>query len=176
MPDLDVVYVPVGMGSGICGLIHTRDLLGLRTDIVGVVAARAPAIARSVAAGKVVATDEADTFADGIACRVPMLEPLEVIRRGAAGVVEVGEAEIAEAMRVLYSETHNVAEGAGAAAFAALMKHRTRHAGQRVAVVLTGANVDTAVLRIVLDGGVPALETDTRTSSASGSGRIGVVE
>ena len=153
--DLDVVYVPIGMGSGICGLIQTRDLLGLKTDIVGVVAARAPAMARSVAAGEVVATDAADTFADGIACRVPMSEPLEVIRRGAAGVVEVGEAEIAEAMRVLYSETHNVAEGAGAAALAALMQERARHAGQRAAVVLTGANVDTALLRVVLDGGVP---------------------
>ena len=155
VPDLDVVYVPIGMGSGICGLIQTRDLLGLKTDIVGVVAARAPAMARSVAAGEVVATDAADTFADGVACRVPMLEPLDVIRRGAAGVVEVGEAEIAEAMRVLYSETHNVAEGAGAAPFAALMQERARRAGQRAAVVLTGANVDTAVLRVVLDGGVP---------------------
>ena len=155
VPDLDVVYVPIGMGSGICGLIHTRDLLGLKTDIVGVVADRAPAMARSVAAGTVVATDAADTFADGIACRVPMLEPLEIVRRGAASVVEVGEDAIAEAMRVLYSETHNVAEGAGAAAFAALMQQRARHAGQRVAVVLTGGNVDTAVLRIVLDGGVP---------------------
>ncbi len=174
VPDLDVVYVPIGMGSGICGLIQTRDLLGLKTDIVGVVAARAPAMARSVAAGQVVATDAADTFADGIACRVPMPEPLEVIRRGAAGVVEVGEDAIAEAMRVLYSETHNVAEGAGAAAFAALMQERTRHAGRRAAVVLTGGNVDTAVLRIVLGGGIPAVGIDTRTLSASG--RIGVVE
>ena len=166
MPDLDTVYVPIGMGSGICGLIQVRDLLGLKTEIVGVVAARAPAMARSVAARKVVATQAADTFADGIACRVPMLEPLEVVRRGAADVVEVGEAAIAEAIRVLYSETHNVAEGAGAAAFAALMQQRTRHPGQRVAVVLTGGNVDTATLRIVLEGGVPVVETDTRASSA----------
>ncbi|MCY3817834.1 MAG: threonine dehydratase [Gammaproteobacteria bacterium] len=155
VPELDVVYVPIGMGSGICGMIHTRDLLGLKTDIVGVVAARAPAMARSVAAGEVVATEAADTFADGLACRVPMLEPLEVVRRGAAGVVEVNEAEIAEAMRVLYSETHNVAEGAGAAAFAALMQQREQRAGQRVAVVMTGGNVDAAVLRVVLEGGVP---------------------
>ncbi|MDE0054014.1 MAG: threonine dehydratase [Gammaproteobacteria bacterium] len=155
VPDLDVVYVPIGMGSGICGMIHTRDLLGLKTDIVGVVAARAPAMARSVAAGEVVATEAADTFADGLACRVPMLEPLEVVRRGAAGVVEVNEAEIAEAMRVLYSETHNVAEGAGAAAFAALMQQREQRAGQRVAVVMTGGNVDAAILRVVLEGGVP---------------------
>ena len=173
VPDLDVVYVPIGMGSGICGLIRTRDLLGLKTDIVGVVAARAPAMARSVAAGGVVATQAADTFADGIACRVPMLEPLEIVRRGAVGVVEVGEDAIAEAMRALYRETHNVAEGAGAAAFAALMQQRTRHAGQRVAVVLTGGNVDTAILRIVLDGGVPVAETGVPlpVSSASESAR-----
>lgn len=172
VPDLDVVYVPIGMGSGICGLIHTRDLLGLKTDIVGVVAAQAPAMARSVATGEVVATETADTFADGIACRVPMPEPLEIVRRGAAGVVEVGEDAIADAMRVLYSETHNVAEGAGAAAFAALMQQRTRHARQRVAVVLTGGNVDTAVLRIVLAGGVPVVETGVprAVSSASRSG------
>ena len=164
---------PIGMGSGICGLIRTRDLLGLKTDIVGVVAARAPAMARSVAAGGVVATQAADTFADGIACRVPMLEPLEIVRRGAVGVVEVGEDAIAEAMRALYRETHNVAEGAGAAAFAALMQQRTRHAGQRVAVVLTGGNVDTAILRIVLDGGVPVAETGVPlpVSSASESAR-----
>ena len=173
VPDLDVVYVPIGMGSGICGLIRTRDLLGLKTDIVGVVAARAPAMARSVAAGGVVATQAADTFADGIACRVPMLEPLEIVRRGAVGVVEVGEDAIAEAMRALYRETHNVAEGAGAAAFAALMQQPTRHAGQRVAVVLTGGNVDTAILRIVLDGGVPVAETGVPlpVSSASESAR-----
>jgi len=171
-PDLDAVYVPIGMGSGICGLIHTRDLLGLKTDIVGVVAARAPAMARSFAAGKVVATETADTFADGIACRVPMLEALAVVRRGAADVVEVGEDAIARAMRVLYSETHNVAEGAGAAAFAALMQQRARHARERVAVVLTGGNVDTAVLRVVLDGGVPVVETGApqALSRASRSG------
>ena len=112
-------------------------------------------MARSVAAGEVVATDAADTFADGVACRVPMLEPLDSFVAAPLAWSEVGEAEIAEAMRVLYSETHNVAEGAGAAPFAALMQERARRAGQRAAVVLTGANVDTAVLRVVLDGGVP---------------------
>lgn len=172
VPDLDVVYVPIGMGSGICGLIRTRDLLGLKTDIVGVVAARAPAMARSVAAGEVVATQAADTFADGIACRVPMPEPLDVVCRGAAGVVEVGEDAIAEAMRMLYSETHNVAEGAGAAAFAALMQHRGRHAGQRVAVVLTGGNVDTAILRVVLGGDVPVVENCV-PQAVSSAGRSG---
>ena len=155
--DLDAVYAPIGMGSGICGLIRTRDLLGLDTDIVGVVAARAPAMARSFRAGRVVSTETADTFADGLATRVPMAEPLEIIRRGAADVLEVGEEEIADAMRVLFRNTHNVAEGAGAAAFAGLMQERERRAGQRVAVVLTGGNVDSAVLRAVLSGAEPGV-------------------
>ena len=153
--DLDAVYVPIGMGSGICGLIRTRDLLGLKTDIVGVVAERAPAMARSFEAGEIVATDSADTFADGMACRAPMSEPLEIVRRGATRIVDVGEEDIAEAMRVLYRETHNVAEGAGAAAFAALMRERDRMKGKRVAVILSGGNVDAEVFREVLAGGVP---------------------
>ena len=152
---LDAVYVPIGMGSGICGLIRTRDLLGLKTDIVGVVAAKAPAMARSLAAGEVVATDSADTFADGMACRVPMAEPLAIVRKGAARVVEVSEAEIAEAMSTLYRLTHNVAEGAGAAALAALTQERARQAGKRVGVILSGGNVDAEVFRAVLAGEAP---------------------
>jgi len=152
---LDAVYVPIGLGSGICGLIRTRDLLGLKTDIIGVVAAKAPAMARSVAAGQVVATNAADTFADGMACRVPMAEPLAIVRKGAARVVEVSEAEIAEAMRTLFQLTHNVAEGAGAAALAALTQERARQAGKRVGVILSGGNVDAAVFRAVLAGEVP---------------------
>ena len=148
--DLHAVYVPIGMGSGICGLIRTRDLLGLSTEIVGVVAAGAPAMARSFAAGRLVATDAATTCADGVACRVPMQAPLDMVLAGAADVVEVDDASIAEAMRVLFTDTHNVAEGAGAAAFAALMQERTKRAGQRVAVVLSGGNVDAAVFREVL--------------------------
>lgn len=153
--ELDAVYAPIGLGSGICGLIRTRDLLGLKTDIVGVVAAEAPAMARSVAAGEVVATNSADTFADGMACRAPMAEPLAIVREGAARVVEVSEAEIAEAMRTLYRITHNVAEGAGAAALAALAQERERQAGKRVGVVLSGGNVDAEVFRRVLAGEVP---------------------
>lgn len=153
--DLNTVYVPIGMGSGICGLIATRDLLGLKTEIVGVVAAEAPAVALSVAAGRIVETNTADTFADGMACRVPMPEPLAIIRSGAARVVQVTEEEIAAAMRALYADTHNVAEGAGAAAFAALMQERNRHRGKRVAAILTGGNVDTDVFRTVLEGRCP---------------------
>ncbi len=153
--DLDTVYVPIGMGSGICGVIRTRDLMGLRTEVVGVVAARAPAMARSVASGRVVSTDSARTFADGMACRVPDEQALKVVCRGAARIVEVSEAEIAEAMRTLYLCTHNVAEGAGAAALAALCQEADRQAQRRVAVVLSGGNVDLDVFRSVLAGEVP---------------------
>ena len=155
--DLDAVYVPIGMGSGICGLIATRDLLGLKTAIIGVVAAEAPAMAKSFKAGQVVETESANTFADGMACRVPMPEPLAIIHAGAARIVEVSEAEIAAAMRILYTDTHNVAEGAGAAAFAALLQERTQQAGKKVGVILSGGNVDAEVFRAVLAGGDDAL-------------------
>ena len=148
--EVDSVYVPIGKGSGICGVIRTRDLLGLRTEVVGVVAAGAPAMARSFASGRLLSTPSATTFADGIACRVPHQEAFDIVRQGAARIVEVSEAEIAQAMRALYRATHNVAEGAGAAAFAALSKERRRQAGRRVAVVLSGGNVDANVFRAVL--------------------------
>jgi len=150
--DLDTVYVPIGMGSGVCGMIQTRDLLGLKTEVVGVVAENAAAMARSVEAGKVVATETANTFADGMACRVPMEEPFAIISGGAARIVEVGDEEIAESMRLLYRNTHNVAEGAGAAAFAALMRERDRNQGRKVAAILTGGNVDAEVFQQVLSG------------------------
>ncbi|MCY3689814.1 MAG: threonine dehydratase [Gammaproteobacteria bacterium] len=149
---LDAVYVPIGMGSGICGVIQVRDLLGLKTEVVGVVAKNAAAMVRSLEAGRVVATESANTFADGMACRVPMEEPLDIVREGAARLVEVSEEEIAEAMRMLYRSTHNVAEGAGAAAFAALMQERERQAGRKIGVILTGGNVDAEVFRSVLGG------------------------
>lgn len=154
-PDLDTVYVPIGMGSGACAMIMARDLLGAKTEVVGVVAANAPCIALSVAAGKPVPTNSAATFADGMACRVPDPTALEVLRRGAARIVQVSEDEIAEAMRAYYTDTHNLAEGAGAAAFAALMQERGRMAGKRVGVVLSGGNVDREVLAKVLAGETP---------------------
>ena len=126
--DLDTVYVPIGMGSGICAVITVRDLLGLRTEVVGVVAEGADAYALSVEAGKVVSTNAARTFADGMACRVPWEEPLEIIRRGAARVVRVSDDEIAGAIRAYYTDTHNVAEGAGAAPLAALLAGAPRRA------------------------------------------------
>ncbi len=153
-PDLDRVYVPIGMGSGICAVITVRDLLGLKTEIVGVVAEAAPAFALSFEAGKPVSTASAATFADGIACRDPQPEPVEIIREGAAEVVRVSETEIAEAVRLLYGATHNLAEGAGAAALAALLKQGPGKA-ERVAVVQTGGNIDRAWFVKILAGETP---------------------
>jgi threonine dehydratase len=154
--DLDTVYAPIGMGSGICGLIAGRDLLGLRTEIVGVVAAAAPAVALSVEAGHPVPTNSATTFADGMACREPDPEALAIIAKGAARIVRVEEDEIAEAIRLLWAATHNVAEGAGAAALAALLKERDRMRGRRVGLILSGGNIDTDMLHNVLGGRTPA--------------------
>jgi threonine dehydratase len=155
--DLDTVYVPIGMGSGICGLITVRDLLGLKTEIVGVVAANAPAFALSFAAGHPVPTQSALTFADGMACREPQPEPLEIVRRGAARVVAVTEDEIADAVRAFYTDTHNLAEGAGAAPLAALLKERARLAGRRIGLVLSGGNIDRAPFAEILQGRTPAV-------------------
>ncbi len=155
--DLDTVYVPVGMGSGICGLITTRNLLGLKTKIVGVVARNAPAYAMSFEAGEVRETNSAATFADGMACRVPSSEALETICKGAERVVKVSEDEIASAMRAYYSDTHNLAEGAGAASLAALLKEQAKMTGKKAGVILSGGNVDAAPFDTVLNGGTPQL-------------------
>lgn len=155
--DLDVVYAPVGMGSGICGLITVRDLLGLKTEIVGVIAANAPAFALSFEAGRPVPTSTARTFADGMACRDPQAEPLEIILRGAARIVSLSEDEIADALRLYYTATHNLAEGAGAAPLAALMKERESLAGKRAAVILTGGNIDMAAFGEIIAGRTPAI-------------------
>jgi threonine dehydratase len=150
--DLDAVYVPVGMGSGICGLIAARNALGLKTEIIGVVASRAPAYALSFAAGRPISAPVEDTIADGMACRVPDPGALAVIREGAARIVTVEDEEIAAAMRHLFSDTHNVAEGAGAAPLAALLQERDRMAGRRVALILSGGNVDRDVFARILAG------------------------
>jgi len=153
--DLYTVYVPIGLGSGICGLIGTRDVLGLKTKIVGVVSEAANAYFRSFTAGRVVATNSALTFADGMAVRVPDPTALEVIRKGAERVVEVSDDEIAEAIRNIYTATHNCAEGAGAAALAALCKERGQLQGRRAAVILTGQNIDRVWMQSVLAGLTP---------------------
>jgi threonine dehydratase len=161
--DLDTVYVPIGLGSGICGLIGTRNALGLKTKVVGVVSEGANTYLRSFAAGHIVATNSALTFADGMAVRVPDATAFEVIRKGAERIIEVTDDEIAEAIRSIYSATHNCAEGAGAAALAALMKERAKLQGRRAAVILTGQNIDRAWMQTVLAGGTP------RVGEASGS-------
>jgi threonine dehydratase len=150
VPDLDTVYVPIGQGSGISGVIAAREALGRRAEIVGVVAAAAPSYALSFAAGRPVATNSADTIADGLAVRVPDPAALDAIRRGAARIVTVSEAEIRRAMRILFTDTHNLAEGAGAAALAAALQERGRLAGKRVAVIQTGGNIDRALFAEVL--------------------------
>jgi threonine dehydratase len=154
--DLDAVYAPIGMGSGICGLISVRDLLGLKTEIVGVVAERAPAVALSIEQGQLVNTNAAATFADGMACREPVAEPVAIIRGGAARVLRVSEDEIAEAIRIYYSDTHNLAEGAGAAPLAALIKEKSRMQGKRIGLILSGGNIDRDLFANVLAGNTPA--------------------
>jgi threonine dehydratase len=148
--DLDTVYVPIGLGSGICGTIAVRDALALKTEIVGAVAASAPAYAMSQAAGRPIASSVGKTIADGMAVRVPDPAALEIIRKGASRIVTVDEDEIKASMRHLFSDTHNAAEGAGAAALAALLKDGERMRGRRVAVILSGGNVDREVFAQVL--------------------------
>jgi len=154
--ELHTVYVPVGMGSGISGLIRVRDLLGLRTDIVGVVSEHASAIAKSFAAGRVVTTDSANTFADGVACRVPDPGAVKAITGGAARIVTVSEDAVAEAMRVLFATTHNAPEPAGAVALAGLLSERDVVQGQCVGVIQTGGNIDSEMFAQVLAGQTPA--------------------
>ena len=154
-PDLAVVYVPIGMGSGICGLTIVRDLLGLKTEIVGVVAASAPAFALSFEAGRIISTEAARPFADGMACREPQAEPFEIVRKGAARVVAVSEDEIAAAVRILFAATHNTAEGAGAAPLAALMKEKGRYQGKQAGIILSGGNIDMPIFAQILGGQTP---------------------
>ena len=141
-PDLDVLYVPIGQGSGICGCILARDLLGLRTEIVGVQSTEAPSYALSFAAGTVVRTNSSNTLADGMATRVPDAEALAIIRKGASHIVQVTDDEVAQAVRAYWADTHNLAEGAGAAALAAALQERVKVRGKRVGLILTGGNID----------------------------------
>jgi threonine dehydratase len=150
VPALDAVYVPIGLGSGICGAIAARDALGLNTEIIGVVSASAPAYALSLAAGRPVSAEALPSIADGMACRIPDPRALAAIQAGIARMVTVEESEIQSAMRYLFTDTHNVAEGAGAAALAALLQERERMRGRRVAVIQTGGNVDAAVFAGIL--------------------------
>ena len=157
VPDLDTVYVPIGGGSGICGVLAARDALGARAEVVGVVSDAAPCARLSVAAGRPVATDSARTFADGMAVRVPIPEALAVYGPGAARIVAVSDAEVAAAIRLYYGATHNLAEGAGAAPLAALLQERERMQGRKAAVILCGGNIDADWFLTVMQGGVPRM-------------------
>ena len=149
-PDLHSVYVPIGLGSGISGLISARDALGLKTEIVGVVSENAAAYALSFEAGEAISTNSADTLADGMACRVPVGEALEIIRAGAERIVRVSDDEILDAMAHYLTDTHNLAEGAGAAPLAAVLKEKERMSGRKVGLILSGGNADPALFRRVL--------------------------
>jgi threonine dehydratase len=146
-PLLDALYVPIGLGSGICGAILVRDLLGLTTEIIGVQAAGAPAYARSFEEGRVVALNRAETHADGVAVRQPDPDAFAIIRAGASRIVAVSDDAIAAAIRAYWTDTHNLVEGAGAAPLAALLQERERMAGKRVGLVVSGGNIDLALFR-----------------------------
>jgi threonine dehydratase len=152
VPDLDTVYVPVGMGSGICGMIAARDALHLATRVVGVVSSLAPAYALSFAQKKQVEHAVTTRIADGMAVRRPAPDALEIIWSGVERMVEVDDAEIEAAMRALFEDTHNVAEGAGAAALAAAISERDQLRGNKIGLVLSGGNVDREVFARVLAG------------------------
>lgn len=148
-PELETVYVPIGMGSGISGMIAVRDGLGLKTRIVGVISKHAPAFALSFAAGKVVEHEAATRIADGVACRKPTESALEIVRSGVDRILEVDDNEVEAAMRIYFADTHNVAEGAGAVGLAGLLQDRP-NGGSRVGTILGGGNVDSNVFARVL--------------------------
>src|SRR6476646_5193221 len=140
--DLDILYVPIGQGSGICGCILARDLLGLRTEIVGVQSTEAPSYALSFAAGTVVTPETSNTLADGMATRVPDADAVAIMRKGASRIVQGTDDEIASAMRAYWTDTHNLAEGAGAAALAAALQEQPKIRGKRIGLILSGGNID----------------------------------
>jgi len=154
-PALDAVFVPIGLGSGVCGVIGARDALGHKAQVFGVVSDRANTYRLSLDAGRLVPTNSADTFADGMAVRIPDAEAFAIMQAGMAGLIEVTDDEVADAIRALYTDTHTLAEGAGAAAFAALMRERAAFQGQRVAVIVSGQNIDRPWMATVLGGGTP---------------------
>lgn len=150
VPQMDVVYVPIGLGSGACAAIAARDALRLHTRIVGVVSAHAPTYALSVDAGRVVEAPVSTVLADGMACRVAEADAVMLLRTGLERLVRVTDDEVALAMKHLFTDTHNTAEGAGAAALAAALQERARIAGRTVGIVLSGGNVDHDVFAQVL--------------------------
>lgn len=154
---LDTVYVPIGMGSGICAVITVRDLLQRGTKVVGVVSTEADAIKQSFEQGRIISTESAKTYADGMACREPQAEAMAIIQKGADRIVSVSDIEIADAQRQLFSSCHTLAEGAGAASLAALRQEREQQTGKNIGLVVTGANIDRDVFSQVLQGNTPGI-------------------
>ncbi|MDP6953263.1 MAG: threonine dehydratase [Alphaproteobacteria bacterium] len=148
---LDAIYVPIGLGSGICGVIAAREALGLKTEVVGVQAAGAPSYALSFDAGHAVPTQTADTYADGLATRVPDEQAVAIVNRHAARIVTLEDEEILAAQKLMLRATHNLAEPAGAAPLAAAVKERDAMGGKSVAVILSGGNADAANLKLLAD-------------------------
>ncbi|MES2100351.1 MAG: threonine dehydratase [Pseudomonadota bacterium] len=148
----DVVFVPIGQGSGICACAAARAHAGVTTKIIGVVSAHATAYQQSFRAGRAIESAVTTELADGMACRVPDAQALALIRREVDDVIAVTDAQVADAMRALFADTHNVAEGAGAAALAGALTQRERWAGRCIGLPLTGGNVDSAVFARVLGG------------------------
>jgi threonine dehydratase len=150
--DIDIAYVPIGLGSGICGMLAARTALKLKTEVVGVVSAHASAYAKSFSARRLIESPANTELADGMACRIPEPAALELIWKGVDRMVQVTDAEVAAAMRTLFECTHNICEGAGAAAAAAATQESSRVAGRRIALILSGGNIDRQVFARVLTG------------------------
>lgn len=164
-PDLDVVYVPIGQGSGLCAMSLVKDLLGLKTEIVGVVSEKAPAYANSFEQKSVICHDVEWTLADGLACRKPHPEAFAMILSKASRIVKVCEPSIEESMRVLFCDTHNVAEGSAAASLAAFTKEQDRYRGAKVGIMISGGNVDSDIFARVLSSTSAKSETQTQRHS-----------
>ncbi|RYM12630.1 threonine dehydratase [Sphingobium cupriresistens] len=162
VPDLDTVYVPVGCGSGLCGTIAARDALGLKTKVVGVVSAHVDAAKRSFEAGRLVSSPTAYTFADGVAVCTPVQAALDYFGPRADRFVGVTDDEVAQAIRIYWQDTHNLAEGAGAVALAALLQEKDRMRGKKVAVILSGGNGDMSQMAEILGGATPQVNQDMR--------------
>jgi threonine dehydratase len=149
-PPLETVYVPIGLGSSICGMAAARNALGVNCKIVGVVAAESPSYALSLRERRLVEAPSRTVIADGLACRTPNLLAMEVIWKNVDRIIEVSDTEIAEAMRAYYQDTHNLAEGAGAAALAGALQEMNAHEGKCIGIILTGGNVDKEMYEQVL--------------------------
>jgi threonine dehydratase len=152
VPSIDVAFVPIGMGSGICGMVAAREALGLKTEIVGVVSAHALAYAESFARREPVESPVTTRLADGMACRAAHPDALDIMWQHVSRVVAVTDDEVAAAMRAAYDDTHNLAEGGGAASIAAMLNEKDALRGKRVAVVMSGGNVDRELYAEVLRG------------------------